>query len=316
MRRASLTALAMLFLVCSALAAENKPSLQEALAKVPPDWLERTSVQWDTKRPWQEARLEVRRLLSLDEATWRQGVKLTWLYAQKGDIGDGHELPMYMFMSGNYAWAVQEYPKYLQRVAGKGATHAYLCYASCLTHFGEYDKALATLEQAMNDLPTPPWRINNTANIHNHLGDLYAELGQIDKAKQAYAEAMRLYPTSNQPYGRHLLHRQVAKVKTKLDLLTMQSLGTVTLRDGIFTGRSLGYVDKEDMVITLTIQGGKIVDIQVKHQEKIDLNATKLIPQAIIAKQSLKVDAITGATVTSQAIVDGAFQALKKAGLK
>jgi uncharacterized protein with FMN-binding domain len=56
--------------------------------------------------------------------------------------------------------------------------------------------------------------------------------------------------------------------------------------------------------------------MQLKHKEKIELNATKIIPRQIIARQSLKVDAVTGATVTSQAIVDGTFDALKKAGLK
>ncbi len=40
------------------------------------------------------------------------------------------------------------------------------------------------------------------------------------------------------------------------------------------------------------------------------------VPQRIIARQSLKVDGITGATVTYDAIVDAALQALKKAGLK
>ena len=130
------------------------PSLQQALAdlKVPLDWIASTPVHWDTNKPWKDARLEIRRLLALDDASVRQGVKLTWLYAQKGDIGDGHELPMYLFMSGNYAWAMLEYPKYLKKVAGTGATHAYRCYASCLAHFGEYTQALHVIDEAMNDL--------------------------------------------------------------------------------------------------------------------------------------------------------------------
>lgn len=194
-------------------------SLPQALAelKVPPDWMASTLVTWDTARPWAEARLEIRRLLELDDAGVRQGVKLTWLYAQKGDIGDGHELPMYLFMSGNYAWAALEYPKLLKRVAGTGATHAYLCYASCLAHFGGYREALRVLQQATDDLPAPPWRIASLANVHDRYGDLCA--------------------------------------------------------------------------------------------------ATKLVPQQIVEKQSLEVDGVTGATITSQGIVEGAFEALRQAGL-
>lgn len=293
-------------------------TLQATLAtlRVPPDWMAGTPVAWDTNKPWKDARLEIRRLLALDEASVRQAIKLTWLYKQKGDIGDGHEFPMYLFMSGNYAWAAQEYPKYLAEAAGKGATHGYLCYASCLVHFGEYAQALRVLDQAMKDLPPKPWRIANTANIQNFYGDLYVRMGNLEKARQHYEEAIRLYPTSDQPYGRHLLPRHAAKVRSKLDLMAAQSLAAARLRDGAFTGRALGYSDQKDIEVTVTIRGGKIARVDVKHAEKIDLNATTIIPRRIVERQSLQVDAITGATVTSQAIVEGALHALKQAGLQ
>jgi uncharacterized protein with FMN-binding domain len=295
-----------------------KRSFQQAIdqLQIPPAWFATTPVNWDTNKPWKDARLEIRRLLALDDARVREAVKLTWVYGQKGDIGDGHELPMYLFMSGNYAWAAVEYPKYLEQVAGKGPTHAYLCYASCLAHFGENQRALDVLDKAMRDLPPKPWRINNTANIHNHYGDLYAKAGNLVKAREHYAEAMRLYPTSDQPYGRHLLHRYVAKIQNKLDLLKMQSLQNTSLRDGAYLGKAMGYSDKKDLEVTVIVRDGKIANVKVAHEEKIDLNATTIIPKRIVEKQSLQVDGITGATITCQGIVDGAFQALKQAGLK
>ncbi len=294
------------------------PSLKQALAdlKVPPDWFATTTVRWDTAQPWKEARLEIRRLLAGDAASAREGVKLTWLYAQKKDIGDGHELPLYLFLSGNTAWALQEYERYLRTVAGKGATHAYLSAASCYAQFGETGKALELLQAALQDLPPKPWRINSLANVHDHLGDLHAKRGDAAKAREHFAEAVRLYPTSDQPWGRHLLPRRAAKVQTKLDLLAMQSLKTARLRDGTYTGRSLGYADDKELEVTVTVSGGRIADVKVRHEEKIDLDAAELIPQRIVQRQSLQVDAVTGATVTSQAVVDGAFQALKQAGLK
>jgi uncharacterized protein with FMN-binding domain len=296
----------------------NPPSLQKALTQLvtPPEWFATTAIRWDTNKPWKDARLEVRRLLALDEGSIREAVKLTWLYAQKGDIGNGHELPMYLFMSGNYAWAAREYPKHIQSVEGKGATHEYLSYASCLEHFGEYDQAIATVNQALNDLPPAPWRISSLANIQGHFGDLYAKMGDLAKAREHYAEAIRLFPTSNQPYGQHLLPRQAAKVQAKMDLLALQQLQNSSLRDGTYTGKSIGYVDTKEMETTLTIRGGKITDVQVKHQEKIELGATTILPKRIVAQQSPKVDGITGATVTCQAIMEGAFRALKQAGLQ
>jgi uncharacterized protein with FMN-binding domain len=141
-------------------------------------------------------------------------------------------------------------------------------------------------------------------------------MGDLAKAREHYAAAMRLYPMSDQPYGRHLLARHVAKVKTKLDLLAMQSLATTRLRDGAFTGKAMGYSDKKDLEVTVTIRTGKIADVRVQHEEKIELNAAKIIPQRMVEKQSLQVDGVTGATVTCQGIVEGAFQALKQAGLQ
>ncbi|MCU0918250.1 MAG: tetratricopeptide repeat protein [Planctomycetes bacterium] len=293
--------------------ANAKPSLEEALAQlqVPPAWFDEVKVEYDVNRPWKEARLEVRRLLSLNQN--REAIKLTVLYVRKGDIGDGHEYPMYLYMGGEYAWAVQEYR---QRLASqpKGYTHEYLCLAACYRHFGRYADALALLDVAAQRLPDPPWRIAQEADICDYRGDLYAEMGDFAQARQQYEKAIALYPTSDQPYGRHLLHRRAAKVQSKLDLLAMAAIESAALRDGTYVAKSLGYVG--DLTVTVTIRAGKIADIRIQHEEKIDQKATTIIPQRIIAAQSLKVDGITGATVTYDAIIDGALQALRKAGLK
>ncbi|MFI5381551.1 MAG: FMN-binding protein [Tepidisphaerales bacterium] len=295
------------------------PSLKQALAdlKVPPAWVETTPITWDTNKPWKDARLEIRRLLGLGtEPEVRQAVKLTWMYSQKGDIGNGHELPMYLFMSGNYAWATLEYPKHIKTVEGKGATHEYVCYAACLAHFGEYAQAIEVLETALKDLPPKPWQINSMANIQNQMGDVCVKMGDAEKARKAYAEAIRLYPLLEQPNAKPLITRRVAMVQAKLDMMSLAALSTAKLRDGVYKANALGYADAKEMTITVTIRGGKMADIKVTHQEKIDLGATTIIPQRIVTVQSLTVDAVTGATVTSQGIIDGTFRALKQAGLE
>jgi len=296
-----------------AVAGSAKPSLGEALThvKVPPDWFDEVDVEYDTNRPWKDARLEVRRLLS--ENRNREAMKLTVLYLQKGDIGNGHEYPMYLYMGGEYAWAVKEYRKRLES-RPIGPTHEYLSLAACYRHFGEYASALELLNVALQQLPEPPWRIAREADVHDYLGDVYLEMGNVDQATLHYKKAITLYPTSNQPYGRHLLRRHAAKVQAKLDLLAIEAVESSKLKDGTYIGKSLGYVD--DITVTLTIKGGRITDVRVQHKEKIDQNATTLIPQRIIAKQSLKVDGITGATVTFDAIIDGTLQALRKAGIR
>lgn len=296
-----------------ATAQNAKPSLDEAMAqlKVPPDWFDEVKVEYDTNLPWKDARLEVRRLLSLNRN--REAIKLTVLYLRKGDIGDGHEYPMYLYMGGEYAWAVQEYRK---RLASRptGPTHEYLSLVACYRHFGEYAAALELLDTALQRLPDPPWRIAREADIHDYLGDIHLEMGNVEQAIRHYQRAIALYPTSDQPYGRHLLRRRAAKIQAKLDLLTLKALESSPLRDGAYTGTSLGYVN--DVTVTVTIKAGTIADVRVQHEEKIDQNATTIVPQRILAAQSLKVDGVTGATVTYDAIIHGALQALRKAGLQ
>jgi len=289
-------------------------SLEQALAqlRVPPDWFEATPVNYDTNMPWKEARQEIRRLLSLGGEKSQEGMKLTFLYRERNDIGNGHEYPMYLYLGGEYAWAVRAYEHWL-KTGPEHAIHAYLCLASVYRYFGEYEKAEKALETAMTKLPGPPWRIARTADVHDGFGDLYADMGDIPAATRHYQKAIELYPQSDQPWGRHLLHKRAGKTRSKLDMLTMTSLEAGGLRDGVHVGQSLGF--GKPMVVTVTVRDHKIVDIRVKHEEKIEQGATKIIPQRIIAAQSLKVDGITGATVTVDAILDGSLKALRKAGL-
>jgi uncharacterized protein with FMN-binding domain len=152
------------------------------------------------------------------------------------------------------------------------------------------------------------------ADLARAYGDLFAAWGNVDEAKRCYAEAVRLYPTAKPPYGGHTLPRRAADCQAKLDLLTLQSLASTQLKDGSYRDRALGYAG--DINLTLKIAGGRIADIQVQHEEKIDQGACVTIPRRIIEQQSLLVDGVSGATVTKDAIVTGVYRCLKQAGLK
>jgi uncharacterized protein with FMN-binding domain len=292
-------------------------SLDEQLAelRVPPAWLEEVRTQYDTSHPWKDARLEIRRLLSLNtDAARKEAIKLTWIYLQKKDIGDGHEYPMYLFLGGERLWAVRAHEEFLAQPHEVAPDHAYISLAALYTHFGEFAKAQAKLDDAMARLPAPPWRIARKASLHEAYGDLFVACAKPDLAKEHYTEAIRLYPTSDQPYGQHLLKRQADRVQSKLDLLSIRSLTLTRLRDGRYTSTALGYA--ADLQVTLEVRDGRMADIQVKHEEKIDQGACVIIPQRIIEKQSLQVDGISSATVTTSAILDGTLQCLRKAGLQ
>lgn len=312
MKRLALCAMAFCLPV-SARGAESKLEAAIRDYKVPPDWLAEVKSDYDTRTPWKEARLHIRKLLA--EGKNREAVKLNYIYhmVQKNGSGDGHEYPMYLYLGSEHVWAAKAYAERLAPKP-KGAIFDYNALASLYARFGDYEQAIQTLRTALERLPDPPWQINGKATVLDKLGDVYAAMGNTEKAKEYYQEAIRLFPTSNQPYGRHLLHRHAAKTQAKLDLLNRKALDITRLKDGVYRGSGLGYAREINAAVTL--KGGRITDIRLQHEEKIDMGATDDVPKQIIARQSLDVDAITGATITVQAIVQAVYEALQKAGMK
>ena len=285
-----------------------------AAYSIPPRWVATTKTNYDTNKPWKEARQEIRRLLSLNQQeTHRQAMKLTWIYLQKNDINDGHEYPMYTFMGGDNLWTIKAANWYINKPDSNAPILAFLYLASIYTQYGEYERAIRTLTLALTRLPEGPTKIMRQADIHDAFGDVLTASGNIAAAKKNYQQAIQLYPTAKPKYGRHLLPRRAKKVQAKLDLLNYRPLSDATLKDGRYTDKALGY--SGDINLTVIVKGGRVTDITANHKEKIDQGACVTVPQNIINQQTLKVDGVSGATVTKDAIVAGTYRALKKAGL-
>ncbi len=84
--------------------------------------------------------------------------------------------------------------------------------------------------------------------------------------------------------------------------------------EGTFTGTARGY--RSDVKAAVTINNDKIVNIDIlSHNESRGYYEEPIvsIPLLIIEKQSVNVDNITGATLTSDAIKNAVEEALKKA---
>ena len=292
-------------------AATKRPALaaEQRKLKVPPAWLASTPTSYDTNQPWKKARRDIRGLLG--KAKYREAIKLTYIYMQKKDIGDGHEYPMYIYLGREFAWAELEYRRFV--ASGHTEPHTMKQLASIYLHYGEHKKALGVLNVALQHLPTNVWRTTRDADVNEALGDVYAQMGDAKRASQHYRKAMGLYPQSKQPWGRQNLPKRVAKAKAKMEILTLHTPEPGTLRDGSYKGSAIGYMG--DVNTTVTVKGGKIADVKVSHRENIYGTAVIDMPKRIVAAQSLKVDCVTGATVTSQAILAGAHEALKQAGM-
>lgn len=88
----------------------------------------------------------------------------------------------------------------------------------------------------------------------------------------------------------------------------------LALKDGTFTGTANGHGGR--LEVKLTAKNNQLTNLKVtKNHESPDIATAVLreIPKQIVAQQTLGVDVITGASLTSQAIIDATSDALTKA---
>ena len=99
-------------------------------------------------------------------------------------------------------------------------------------------------------------------------------------------------------------------------LAALFAAGSAAAADGVYRGTEMGH--NAEVSIDVTVKGGKIANVEVvKSLETPAVSAIpkKVIPEMIVKNQSLRIDAVSGATFTSFAILGATRDALAKAGL-
>jgi fumarate reductase flavoprotein subunit len=88
----------------------------------------------------------------------------------------------------------------------------------------------------------------------------------------------------------------------------------VSFTAGTYTATVTGM---HEMTVTVTLSETEILDILIDHQETPGVGepATKSIPLEIIETQGLGVDLVSGATLSSNAVIEGVTECLKQAGV-
>lgn len=91
---------------------------------------------------------------------------------------------------------------------------------------------------------------------------------------------------------------------------------TSCFADGRYEGAAEGYGGK--VGVEILVQGGEIKEVKVVEQsESMPREALEKIPDRVLKKQTAEdVDAVTGATLTSRAILKAVKKALEKAEKK
>lgn len=98
-------------------------------------------------------------------------------------------------------------------------------------------------------------------------------------------------------------------------LITLASIGYTEVADGVYTGTSPAY--RGEMTVEVTIADGAITEIQVTEQSEtagIGGRALAVLPDRVVEAQTIAIDNVSGATVTTAGFRNAVSNALKEAG--
>lgn len=163
---------------------------------------------------------------------------------------------------------------------------------------GEHDRALKIALQTATSTPD--------------VGFLAA--GDICRVTGRYKEALAHYQKvlDAKSGGRDLKQSQ-GRAQASIDAIRLvDTLDLKRVPDGVYRDQSLGYSGQVNVEVTMA--GGKIAGVKVtQHTEKQYYSAIVDTSRQIVAKQGAKgVDATSGATITSEAILNAALKAISK----
>lgn len=138
--------------------------------------------------------------------------------------------------------------------------------------------------------------------------DAYRLHGRYREAEAHYQQVLSL----NQGSG--ALKRNKERARANLQALkAFEALDLTRVPDGTYRSSSRGY--KGSITVGVTVRNSRIESVDIaSHQENRALSALVAVPARIVEKQGVKgVDAVTGATITSEAVLNATAEALAAA---
>lgn len=168
---------------------------------------------------------------------------------------------------------------------------------------GQMDKALQLAEiKARSGMPHIAYR---TA------GDACRQAGMYEKALAYYSRAVQapLPAKKNPDYTRARQQSQEAIETIRL----FEMLDLKQIADGVYSGTTTAF--NGPLRVEVKIAKHSIESVRVtRHKERQFHTAIEETPRQIVLKQTVKgIDAVTGATITSEAVINAAASALSQA---
>ncbi len=333
-------------------ASRTKEEVEKLIAqqgRTPPDWFESTALNypktldlyWTSPPPrvWDNQRYlgqYIWDIINPNPSRWREGVKLMHhVLSLNQDRPEARRRTMdelgrmYFILLQDFAraafWWQQAQAQRGDLPGSDGGVHL----AECYWRLGNKQMAVELLQK----LPTSFSMIK-----------LWADLGELDRALKLaeanasgayadvallyagdacrlcgkYAEALRYYqramqvPFSGRGKGRYERNQRRAAANAEaIKLYELLDLSKVP--DGTYRASSVGY--EAEVYVEVVVKDHRIVSVRVTdHREKQYYASMTEIPRRIVERQTVKgIDAVSGATLTSDAIVNATAKALAAA---
>jgi uncharacterized protein with FMN-binding domain len=165
---------------------------------------------------------------------------------------------------------------------------------------GDFDKALAMAEASAKS--------GSPDTAYLAAGDISRTLGRYDQARGYYQKILALKK------GSRWIKKN--KIRARASLEAIKDFDAVDLSripDGTYTGQARGF--RGPIRLAVKIKSARIEQVKVtRHRDDLSFTSLKDVPKQIVEKQGVAgVDAVTGATITSDGIVNATMKALTKA---
>ena len=171
-----------------------------------------------------------------------------------------------------------------------------------LADMGETRRALQLAEgAAAGQGGWPDW-------AYLYAGDACRITGQFGQAIEYYRKVLDVPATGR---AKQRIERSQQRARANIEgIKIFDALDLGRIPDGTYQSDSAGYAGQ--VQVKVVVRGGRIESVEVtRHQEKQFYSALTDTPRQIVQRQGVRgVDAVTGATITSEAIVNATAKAL------
>jgi uncharacterized protein with FMN-binding domain len=210
-------------------------------------------------------------------------------------VGDVVHLAECYWKLGNKAMAVRELGS-ISRYYSTGIIKLW-------SEIGEPDRALAIARQmAAGGYP---------AEACLAAGDVCRLHGRHAQAVSLYQQVLAVPATGKQAERIRKFHE---RARASIEAVkAVDALDLKKIPDGTYSATAMSYAGP--LTVEVTVKGARIEDVRVtKSQDKQYYAAMTETPRQIVARQGVKgVDAVTSATITSEAIINATAKALAAA---